>query len=144
MIELNENGDIEVPPIVKYLGQPEWVDVCSNIKKNNKIDMSYCLKEIEIKQKFKGVKARLKILKARNAMLKLHLLDFLNVRDRIIKCKNKIIIDKKIYRHDLDLRDINNLILVYESQIGSKRFPTLSAYNYYIKTGRKPYEIINT
>ena len=133
---------IKVPKVVKYLGEPNWEDVVNSHSGVNTYKKAYLLKEKQIKLMYSGVKARLKLRMAKESLLTLEMIRFLELRDNIIMKKNNMIIDKKLYRHDLDLNKKSNLLFIYESQKGYHRFPYKFAYEYYIKTGKEPYRFV--
>ena len=134
-------GGIEIPDSIKYLGQPDWEDVNLVASSDLTSYKLYLEKEKDICIRYSGIIKKLKLRCAREGLMKLQLIKYLETRDKIINKKNKLIKSQNIYRHDLDLNDFKNIVFIYESQKGAKRFPSKICYEFFIQTGREPYEI---
>lgn len=145
----HKGGNLKLPKGLAWLPQPEEQEVVDGMQNDeevqNLLDAKYKVIEAQyvLKHSKKDMRRKeLKLAWARNKAIEIFILRWMCFRDDVVKAKNEIIQSQNIYDFSLNALSRQDLIDIYESQKGGKRFPTQAAYDFYMKTGKEPYSVI--
>jgi hypothetical protein len=142
----SEIGDkvcqIEVPNMMKVIPRPDAEMIYESMWTHPVLARAWTRKMEFIRtQPLTALKRRMKIQIAKNKLIDMYSLSYITNRDNLIYKNNQALKALNLYKHDKTTLTRDELIEIYQSQQGYRRFPTQAAYNYYINTGKCPYNI---
>mgnify|MGYP003648361357 FL=1 len=143
----NKKGKL-CPKLYDQVEQPCGLMLGTAFKKDRISKESWKKHQILIERDYYGktsskdiVRKRLRKENIKNRLMEKFCIRYLIDKDTKIININKAILALNLYKHD-KLLTRENLIDIYQTQKGFRRFPIQSSYDYYIETGKQPY-IIN-
>lgn len=140
----DEVKQIEVPDIMKIIPKPCPEVVYEGMWHHPVLACAWKRKmEFINEQKLTPMRRRMKIQIVKNKLIDMYALSYMTNRDELIYQNNQAIKALGLYTHDKSVLTRADLIDIYETQKGFRRFPTQAAYDYYLKTGKRPFVVHN-